>query len=91
MAPGKKGTREAYKTWTQQDIVWVDMSLHESHDEGGGGGFGIPNNTISRHATEYATNARFVTFLCTFARPAQEVWLPGNDLHDPATWIAPPL
>jgi hypothetical protein len=57
------------------------MHLHESHDEGG---FGVPNNTILRHAAAYATNARFVAFLGTFARPAQEVWLPGNDLHDPA-------
>ena len=40
----KKGTREAYKTWTQQDRAWVDMRLYESHDEG----FGVPNNTISR-------------------------------------------
>ena len=63
------------------------MRLHESHDEGG---FGVPNNTISRHAAAYTTNARFVAFLGTFARPAQEVWLPGNDL-DPATWSAPPL
>jgi hypothetical protein len=84
----KKGTLKAYKTWTQQDRAWVDMRLRESHDEGG---FGVPNNTISRHAAAYATNARFVAFLGTFARPAQEVWLPGNDLHDPATWSAPPL
>ena len=55
------------------------------------GGFGVPNNTISRHAAAYATNARFVAFLGTFARPAQEIWLPGNDLQDPATWIVPPL
>jgi hypothetical protein len=26
------------------------------------------------------TNARFVTILGTFACPAQQVWLPGNDL-----------
>jgi hypothetical protein len=44
-------------------------------------GFGVPNNTISRHAAAYATNSRFVAFLGTFARPAQEVWLLGNDLH----------
>ena len=49
------------------------MRLHESHDEGG---FGVLNNTISRHAAAYTTNARFVAFLGTFARPAQEVWLP---------------
>ena len=53
-------------------------------------GFGVPNNTISRHAAAYAKNARFVAFLGTFARPVQEVWLPGNDLQDPATWSAPP-
>jgi len=69
MAPGKKGTREAYKKWNLQDSAWVDMRLHESHNEGG---FGVPNNTISRHASAYATNARFVAFLGTFARPAQE-------------------
>ena len=40
----------------------------------------VPNNTISRHAAAYTTNARFVAFLGTFARPAQEVWLPGNDV-----------
>ena len=53
----KKGTRDAYKTWNQQDRAWVDMRLHESHDEGG---FGVPNNTISRHAAAYATNAGFL-------------------------------
>jgi hypothetical protein len=41
----KKGTQDAYKTWNQQDFTWVDMCLHESHDEGG---FGIPSNTITR-------------------------------------------
>jgi hypothetical protein len=35
----KKGTRDAYKAWNQQDCAWVDMRLHESHDEGG---FGVP-------------------------------------------------
>ena len=29
----KKGTRDTYKTWNQQDCAWVDMRLHESHDE----------------------------------------------------------
>ena len=29
----KKGTREAYKKCTLQDRAWVDMRLHESHDE----------------------------------------------------------
>jgi hypothetical protein len=64
------------------------MRLHESHNEGG---FGVPNNTISRHASAYATNTRFVSFLGTFARPAHEIWLPGNDLQDPATWSISPL
>jgi hypothetical protein len=43
------------------------MRLHESHGEGG---FGVPNNTITRHAALYTTNARFVAFLGTFACPA---------------------
>jgi hypothetical protein len=43
----KKGTRDAYKAWNQQDCAWVDMCLHELHDEGG---FGVPNNTITRKA-----------------------------------------
>ena len=34
MAPGKKGTRDAYKKWNLQDRAWVDMRLHESHNEG---------------------------------------------------------
>ena len=54
--------REAYKKWNLQDRAWVDMHLHKSHDEGG---FGVPNNTISRHAAAYTTNARFVAFLGT--------------------------
>jgi hypothetical protein len=58
------------------------MRLHESHDEGG---FGVPNNVITRHAASYATNARCFAFLGTFACPAQHVWLPDNDLQDPAT------
>jgi hypothetical protein len=69
-------------------VPWVDMRLHESHDEGG---FGVSNNTIARRAALYTTNARSVAFLATFACPAQQVWLPGNDLQDPATWDAPPL
>ena len=40
--------------------------MHESHDEGG---FGIANNTITRRAAAYTTNARFVAFLGTFACP----------------------
>jgi hypothetical protein len=84
----KKSTRDAYKTCNQQDRAWVDMRFHESHDEGG---FGVTNNTITRSAAAYTTNARFVAFLGTFACPAQQVWLPGNDLQDPATWIAPSL
>ena len=64
------------------------MRLHESHEEGG---FGVSHNMITRHAASYTTNARFVAFLGTFARPAQQVWLPGNDLQDPTTWDAPPL
>jgi hypothetical protein len=64
------------------------MRLYESHDEGG---FGVPNNTITRRTAAYTTNARFVAFLGTFACPAQQVWLPGNDLQDPATWMPPPL
>jgi hypothetical protein len=52
------------------------------HDEGG---FGVSNNTITRHAASYTTNARFVAFLDTFARPAQQVWLSGNDLQDPSS------
>jgi hypothetical protein len=66
----------------------VDMHLHESHDERG---FGIPNNTITRRAAAYTTIASFVAFLGTFACPAQQVWLSGNDLQDPATWMPPPL
>ena len=64
------------------------MRLHESHDEGR---FGAPNKTITRHAALYTTDARFVALVGTFARPAQQVWLPGNDLQNPATWDAPPL
>jgi hypothetical protein len=89
----KKGNRDAFKTWHQQDLAWVDMRFHESHDEGG---FGVTNNVITRHAASYdaaayTNNARFVAFLGIFASPAQQVWLPGNDLQDPATWDAPPL
>jgi len=40
-----------------QDRAWVDMQLHESHEEGG---FGVSHNTITRHAASYTTNARFV-------------------------------
>jgi len=64
------------------------MRLHESHAEGG---FGVSHNTITRHAVSYTTNARFVAFLGTFARPVQQVWLPGNDIQDPTTWDDPPL
>ena len=66
----------------------MDMSLHESHNEGG---FGIPINTITSCDAAYTKNATFVAFLGTFACPAQQVWLPCNNLQDPATWMPPPL
>ena len=47
--------------------------------------------TPSLVTPHHTTNARFVAFLGTFARPAQQVWLPGNDLQDPSSWVAPPL
>ena len=80
----KKGARDAYKTWNQQDRAWVDMRLHESHDAGGFG-------EKKKREAAYTTNARFVAFLGTFACSAQQVWLAGNDLQDPATWMPPPL
>ena len=43
----KQGTQDAYRTLNQQDRAWVDMRLHESHDEGG---FGVSNNVITGHA-----------------------------------------
>jgi hypothetical protein len=61
------------------------MRLHESHEEGC---FSVSHNTITSHAASYTTNARFVASLGTFARPDQQVWLPGNDLEDPTTWDA---
>jgi hypothetical protein len=61
--------------------------LHESHDEGG---FGIPNNTITRLVASYTTN-RFFCLPGHLACPAPQVWLPGNDLQDSATWDAPPI
>ena len=64
------------------------MVLHLPHEQGG---FGVTNNTVSRHAALYASTARFVAFLGTFSRDAQQVWLPGNNLDDPSTWVAPPL
>ena len=58
-------------------------------------GLGVPIGTdaftITRYAASYTTNARFVAFLGTFARPAQQVWLPGNDIQDRTTWDAPPF
>jgi hypothetical protein len=83
----KKGTRDAYKTLNQQDRAWVDMRLHESHDESGSS---IPNTTITRLMASYTTNARFVAFLGTFACPVQQV-AAGRDLQDCATLDAPAL
>ena len=84
----KKGTDNAHRDWIRQDRAWVDMVLHLPHEHGG---FGVTHNTVSRHAASYTTNARFVAFLGTFALPAQQAWLPGNELNDPSTWVAPPL
>jgi hypothetical protein len=54
-------------------------------------GFSVSNNTITRHAASYTTNTRFVAFLGTFAPHVQQVWLPGNNLQNPSSWVAPPL
>jgi len=47
----KKATRDAYKTWNQQDRAWVDMRLHESHDEGGFGNKDLASPTTSLQGT----------------------------------------
>ena len=44
--PGRHTRRGPSKTW-------VDMRLHESHEEGG---FGVSHNMITRHAASYTTN-----------------------------------
>jgi hypothetical protein len=84
----KMGTLDIYKTWNHHDRAWVDMRLHQSHDDGGFSCFGVSNNTISRLAASYTTNARFVAFLGTSACPDQQVLLPGTDLQYPTN---PPL
>ena len=45
----KKGTRDAYKTLNLQDRDWVDMRLHESHDEGGFSSSTSPRTCRSVH------------------------------------------
>ena len=46
-APLKKGTRDTCKAWNQQDRGWVDISLHESHEESS---VRVTHTTVSRHA-----------------------------------------
>ena len=84
----KKGTLDIYKTWNHHDRAWIDMRLHESHDDGG---FGVSNNTITRLAASYTISARFAAFIGTFACPAQQFWLPGNNHQDPTSWDTAPL
>jgi hypothetical protein len=67
-----------------QDRAWVDMRLHESHEEGG---FGVSNNAITCHAASYTTNARFVAFLGTFARPAQQVCTHMRTIPFISIWV----
>jgi hypothetical protein len=45
----KKGTG-TNKSWNQQDRAWVDMRLHESHEEDG---LKVTHNTVTRHAESY--------------------------------------
>jgi hypothetical protein len=39
----KKGTTDAHKAWNQQDRAWVDMCLHEPHEECG---FRVTHNSV---------------------------------------------
>jgi hypothetical protein len=86
----KKGTREAYKAWNQQDrlgrhglarVARRGRIWHPQHH----------HHKARGVIEDQQTNARFVAFLGTFACPAQQVWVPGNDLQDSATWDAPPF
>ena len=82
----KKGTPDAYNTSNQQDRAWVDMRLHESHDKGG---FGVSNNTITRHSASYTTNASFVAFLGTFA-PLSRSGCQATTSRTPQVGLPPP-
>jgi hypothetical protein len=83
----KKGTRDAYKTWHQQNRAWVDMRLHEPTTRAD-----LASPTTSFHATlrRIRPMPGLLPSFGTFASPAQQVWPPGNNLQDPATWDAPP-
>ena len=85
----KKGTRDNYKTWNQQDSAWVDMLLHESHDEGS---FSVSNNTITCHTASYMLDQHQVCCLPGHLCPSSSASLaarqrpPGHQLGCP-----PPL
>ncbi len=82
----KKGTRDNYKTWNQQDSAWVDMLLHESHDEGS---FSVSNNTITCHTASYMLNQHQVCCLPGHLCPSSSANLaarqrpPGHQLGCP--------
>jgi len=84
----KKGTRDANKAWNQQDHAWVDMRLHESHDEGG---FGVPNNTITRSAASCYDQRQVCCLPAHLCLPCSTGLAAGQRPQDPATWDGPPL
>ena len=71
----------------QAGPFWVEMRLHEPHEEGG---FGVTHNTVSRHAASLRPTPGLLLSWALLTALLNR-WLPGDDLQDPATWDAPPL
>jgi len=63
------------------------MRLHESHDEGG---FGVSNNTITRHAASYTTNARFVASWSPLPAPLSRSDCQATTSRTPQVGLPPP-
>ena len=82
----KRGTQDRFGRLEPDQQKWCTYILQLPHHLGG---FGFTPGKASGIAAFYSATARFVQWLGSL--PNKDDWVRNQDMHDPATWIAPDL
>ncbi len=84
----KKGTRNSFVHWHNQDYDMAVTMLQMSHTMGG---FGLTPNVLAQYTTKVAMGSRFLGFVGSLPPDEQKNWIPNQSTHDPQTWVTPNL
>jgi hypothetical protein len=79
----QKGTRGAFRNWSQQDIDLATTKLQTPH---GMGGYGMTPNVIAQRSAKVVMTGRFLGFVGSLSSVEQQLWFPNQNVQCPDTW-----